>query len=72
MMMAKNTAWLKTNKMKGFYNVVDGANFQEGATSLLQSSGLGKLKPNILMMGYKQDWATCPAETRNMYFNVMQ
>ncbi|XP_063980196.1 bumetanide-sensitive sodium-(potassium)-chloride cotransporter [Diachasmimorpha longicaudata] len=70
-MIAKNTAWLKSNRMKGFYAVVDGANFQDGATSLLQSSGLGKLKPNILMMGYKQDWATCPAETRDMYFNVM-
>uniref|UniRef100_A0A0C9QA88 NKCL_1 protein n=1 Tax=Fopius arisanus TaxID=64838 RepID=A0A0C9QA88_9HYME len=70
-MMAKNTSWLKNNKMKGFYNLVDGANFQDGATSLLQSSGLGKLKPNILMMGYKQNWATCSAEARNMYFNVM-
>lgn len=52
--------------------MVDGANFQDGTTSLLQAAGLGKMRPNILLMGYKQDWATCPRENLNMYFNVMQ
>lgn len=71
-MTAKSSAWFRNNKIKAFYTVADGAKFQEGATSFLQASGLGKLRPNILMMGYKQDWATCPRENLNMYFNVMQ
>ncbi|XP_060811351.1 bumetanide-sensitive sodium-(potassium)-chloride cotransporter [Bombus pascuorum] len=65
------TSWFRANKIKAFYSMVDGANFQDGTTSLLQAAGLGKMKPNILLMGYKQDWATCPRENLNMYFNVM-
>lgn len=71
-MLAKSSAWLKNNKIKAFYTVVDSANFQDGTTSLLQTVGLGKLRPNILLMGYKQDWAICPRDDLNMYFNVMQ
>lgn len=71
-MMQKCNSWLRANKIKAFYSLVDGASFQDGTTSLLQASGLGKMRPNILLMGYKQDWATCPRENLNMYFNVMQ
>lgn len=70
-MLLKATHWLRHNKIKGFCNIIDGANFQNGATTLLQASGLGKLRPNILLMGYKQDWSSCPRESLNMYFNVM-
>ncbi|CAD1473390.1 unnamed protein product, partial [Heterotrigona itama] len=70
-MIANCTSWFRANKIKAFYSLVDGANFQDGTTSLLQASGLGKMRPNILLMGYKQDWATCPRENLNMYFNVM-
>jgi solute carrier family 12 sodium/potassium/chloride transporter 2 len=72
MMLANTTSWLRTNKVKAFYSVVDGATFQDGATSLMQACGLGKMRPNILLMGYKQDWLTCPRENLVMYFNVMQ
>ncbi|XP_024941406.1 bumetanide-sensitive sodium-(potassium)-chloride cotransporter isoform X2 [Cephus cinctus] len=70
-MIVKSTAWFRTNKIKAFYSVIDGTSFQNGATSLLQTSGFGKLRPNILLMGYKQDWVSCPLEKLNMYFNVM-
>ncbi|KAG9430123.1 bumetanide-sensitive sodium-(potassium)-chloride cotransporter [Apis mellifera carnica] len=70
-MIANCTSWFRANKIKAFYSLVDGANFQDGTTSLLQAAGLGKMKPNILLMGYKQDWATCPRENLNMYFNIM-
>ncbi|XP_020283580.1 bumetanide-sensitive sodium-(potassium)-chloride cotransporter [Pseudomyrmex gracilis] len=70
-MIQKCNSWLRANKIKAFYSLIDGASFQDGATSLLQASGLGKMKPNILLMGYKQDWTICPRENLNMYFNVM-
>ena len=70
-MITKCTSWFRTHKIKAFYSLVDGAKFQDGATSLLQAAGLGKMRPNILLMGYKQDWAICPRENLNMYFNVM-
>ncbi|XP_012268640.2 bumetanide-sensitive sodium-(potassium)-chloride cotransporter isoform X2 [Athalia rosae] len=70
-LISKSTSWLRANKVKGFYSMIDAATFQEGATAMLQISGLGKLKPNILLMGYKQDWATCSRHELTMYFNVM-
>lgn len=70
-MIANCISWFRANKIKAFYFLVDGASFQEGATSLLQAVGLGKMRPNILLMGYKQDWVTCPRKNLNMYFNVM-
>ncbi|KOC64235.1 Bumetanide-sensitive sodium-(potassium)-chloride cotransporter [Habropoda laboriosa] len=70
-MIVNCTSWFRANKIKAFYSLVDGANFQEGVTSLLQAAGLGKMRPNILLMGYKHDWATCPRKNLNMYFNVM-
>lgn len=71
-MIVKYTTWFINNKIKAFYNIVDEANFQNGATSLLQVGGIGKLRPNILMIGYKQDWTTCPRNDLIMYFNVIQ
>ncbi|KAG7208571.1 hypothetical protein KM043_014784 [Ampulex compressa] len=70
-MITNCTSWFRANKVKAFYSLVDGATFQDGATSLLQAAGLGKMRPNILLMGYKQDWASCSRENLNMYFNIM-
>lgn len=71
-MISKIKHWFRSHKVKAFYSLVDGSNFQDGATSLMLSAGLGKLRPNILLMGYKQDWTTCPREELVMYFNVLQ
>lgn len=71
-MVQNYSSWLRASKIKAFYSLVDSSNFQEGATSLLQAAGLGKMRPNILLMGYKQDWTTCSRENLNMYFNIMQ
>lgn len=50
------TAWLKANKKKAFYMPFANQNIRSGAQHLLQLSGLGKLKPNILLIGFKNDW----------------
>ncbi|KAF5270292.1 hypothetical protein FQA39_LY08403 [Lamprigera yunnana] len=67
----KANSWLKVNKIKAFYMQVDGVTFEEGATALLKACGIGKLKPNILLMGYKSDWQTCSQPELNEYFNVL-
>ncbi|KAG8234182.1 hypothetical protein J437_LFUL007342 [Ladona fulva] len=63
--------WLKERKIKSFYSVVDGMGFEEGALALIQASGVGKLKPNILGMGYKSTWQTCPRSELIGYFNTL-
>ncbi|KAL1488426.1 hypothetical protein ABEB36_014899 [Hypothenemus hampei] len=67
----KANDWLKSHKFKAFYQQVDGVSFREGARALLKASGIGKLKPNILMMGYKSDWQTCPKEEMLNYFDIL-
>lgn len=63
--------WFKKHKVKGFYSVVEGEDFETGARALMQASGVGKLKPNILLMGFKSDWQTCSAEELESYFNTI-
>lgn len=46
--------------------------FEVGAKALLQTTGIGKLSPNVLMMGYKNNWVTCNRDDLLSYFNVLQ
>lgn len=64
--------WLKAHKIKAFFMQIDGVSFKEGATALLKACGIGKLRPNILLLGYKSDWQKCPPEELNQYFEVLQ
>lgn len=67
----KAHSWLRSHKIKAFYTHIDEVKFEEGAKALLQSSGVGKLRPNILLMGYKADWKECDRNELVMYFNVI-
>ncbi|KAJ0174949.1 hypothetical protein K1T71_009090 [Dendrolimus kikuchii] len=51
--------WFNRRRMKAFYSLVDDA------------GGLGKLRPNILMMGFKEDWQTCDRSEIVDYVEVM-
>ncbi|CAH1173712.1 unnamed protein product [Phaedon cochleariae] len=67
----KAIGWLKAHKLKAFYTQVDGMSFGEGCKALLKACGIGKLRPNILLMGYKTDWQTCSREDLDQYFEVL-
>ncbi|KAG8145036.1 hypothetical protein E2320_013414 [Naja naja] len=54
--MTTKQAWLAKNKRKAFYAAVAADSFREGVRSLLQASGLGRMKPNTLVLGFKKDW----------------
>ncbi|CAB0011621.1 unnamed protein product [Nesidiocoris tenuis] len=64
--------WLHYHKIKAFYSHIDDSTFESGAHSLMQASGLGKLRPNIVLMGFKGDWSTCDHKELSMYFNTVQ
>ncbi len=38
----------------------------------LQLSGLGKIKPNTLVVGFKTDWTTCSVEELEEYVALLQ
>ncbi|KAM9311069.1 solute carrier family 12 member 1 isoform 1-T1 [Gastrophryne carolinensis] len=54
--MTKKQAWLTKNKRKAFYAAVAADTFRDGARTLLQAAGLGRMKPNTLVIGFKKDW----------------
>lgn len=44
------------NKLKAFYAAVGNPSLRVGVQTLLQTVGLGKMQPNIIMLGYKKRW----------------
>ncbi|GAB1610275.1 hypothetical protein Ahia01_001313600 [Argonauta hians] len=64
-------AWFKSRKIKAFYSSVCAMNFRMGAQNLLQANGLGKLKSNTMLMGYKSDWNIQNGPDVDDYFNII-
>nr|BDR32814.1 solute carrier family 12 member 10 [Lepisosteus oculatus] len=48
--------WLNKRKIRAFYTPINGKSLRDGARNLMQATGLGKLKPNTLFMGFKTNW----------------
>uniref|UniRef100_A0A8C5SB93 Solute carrier family 12 member 3 n=1 Tax=Laticauda laticaudata TaxID=8630 RepID=A0A8C5SB93_LATLA len=58
--------WLGKRKIQAFYNFITIGDLRSGARSLMQVSGLGRLKPNTIVLGYKNDWqADSPPNLEN-------
>ncbi|NXL27558.1 S12A1 protein, partial [Glaucidium brasilianum] len=69
--MAKKQAWLTKNKRKAFYAAVAADSFRDGVKSLLQASGLGRMKPNTLVIGFKKDWRNAAVTQVENYVGVI-
>ncbi|CAB3385418.1 Hypothetical predicted protein [Cloeon dipterum] len=65
------TQFFKERKMRAFFSLVDNLSVEAGTRALLQASGIGKLKPNILLMGYKAEWQECTPEEVVEYFDIL-
>merc|ERR1719264_609070 len=64
-------AWLTDRKIKGFYTVTESNSFEEGTKSCLNLAGLGKLSPNMMLVGFKADWVS-NLLAAEQYFAVLQ
>ena len=62
--------WLGDHGIRGFFQVTTADSFGEGAKALMNLSGLGKLSPNMVLMGFKHDWLNNAVECED-YFNVI-
>ncbi|XP_051898321.1 solute carrier family 12 member 1 isoform X1 [Pristis pectinata] len=71
MNMDKYQQWLTKNKKKAFYAAVAGDNLRDGVKCLLQASGLGRMKPNTLVIGYKRDWHTINFRDVDNYVGIL-
>ncbi|KAM4808019.1 solute carrier family 12 member 3-like [Rhinophrynus dorsalis] len=63
--------WLNTRKVKSFYSVICESNLRAGAKNLMQVSGLGRLKPNTLVLGYKNNWRKEPGQNLEEYVGII-
>ncbi|KRY36123.1 Solute carrier family 12 member 2 [Trichinella spiralis] len=63
--------WLRRRKIKAFYAPVVIDNFNNGIEMLFQTSGMGKLCPNIVFLGYKSDWRTCSKKEMSNYLCII-
>ncbi|CAL1284610.1 unnamed protein product [Larinioides sclopetarius] len=70
-MLEMGHKYLRHRGIKAFYSAVEDASFSRGVASLIQVAGMGKLRPNMLLMGYKNNWETCGHEEVQEYFDVI-
>lgn len=63
--------WLSNKKIKAFYSSVCAPSLRIGAQNLLQINGLGKLRPNTLVMGYKNNWQTDDPQNLEDYLKII-
>ncbi|OWA51104.1 Solute carrier family 12 member 2 [Hypsibius exemplaris] len=63
--------WFRRKKIQAFYEYISSSSTLEGTRALIQTSGLGKLKPNILMMGYHLNWTNWNAASMDEYVKVI-
>ena len=48
--------WLKDNNIPGFYSVTNNLSLKEGSWNCMNLSGLGKISPNMVLIGFKNNW----------------
>uniref|UniRef100_A0A0P4WBS6 Na+/K+/2Cl-cotransporter n=1 Tax=Scylla olivacea TaxID=85551 RepID=A0A0P4WBS6_SCYOL len=63
--------WLTRHSIRAFYSLVEGSNLEDGARNLFQLVGLGKLRPNTVVLGYKANWRKCDPLELKAYFNTL-
>ncbi|NWH56375.1 S12A3 protein, partial [Geococcyx californianus] len=66
-----HTKWLMKRKIKAFYTDVVAEDLRTGVQMLIQAAGLGKMKPNILVLGYKRNWRTASPQSLEDYVGIL-
>ncbi|NP_001076118.1 solute carrier family 12 member 3 [Oryctolagus cuniculus] len=66
-----HTKWLNKRKIKAFYSDVAAEDLRSGVQSLMQASGLGRMKPNILVVGFKKNWQAAHPATVEDYIGIL-
>ncbi|KAM6430474.1 solute carrier family 12 member 3 isoform 2-T2 [Liasis olivaceus] len=66
-----HTKWLIKRKIKAFYTDILAEDLRTGAQVLMQASGLGKMKPNVLVIGYKKNWQAAHPQTVEEYIGIL-
>ncbi|XP_005873594.1 PREDICTED: solute carrier family 12 member 3 isoform X1 [Myotis brandtii] len=66
-----HTKWLNKRKIKAFYSDVIAEDLRSGVQVLMQAVGLGRMKPNILVVGFKTNWQSAHPATVEDYIGIL-
>ncbi|KAJ8393119.1 hypothetical protein AAFF_G00068020 [Aldrovandia affinis] len=69
--MERHQMWLNEKKRKAFYAAAASSTFRDGVESLLQASGVGRMRPNTVVIGFKQNWEKAEAGDVQNYVGVL-
>lgn len=69
--MLRYQRWLLNNNSKAFYTCVVAEDLRQGTQYMLQAAGLGRLRPNTLVIGFKNDWRTGDIKEVETYINLI-
>ncbi|XP_043935038.1 solute carrier family 12 member 3 [Protopterus annectens] len=67
----RHVNWLNRRKIKSFYSGVVANDLRSGVQTLMQATGLGKIKPNVLVMGFKKNWQSDHPRNINNYIGII-
>lgn len=62
--------WFKDHNVKAFFNVVPNKSLDDGAYTIMNAAGIGKLVPNMILMGFKNNWME-DLNNLNSYLNII-
>ncbi|XP_067091647.1 solute carrier family 12 member 3 [Osmerus mordax] len=68
---SSHVSWLNQRKIKSFYRGVVASNLRSGVQMVLQGAGLGRIKPNVLLMGFKRDWRKDTPGAMDNYIGIL-
>ncbi|KAL7402151.1 hypothetical protein ABVT39_010531 [Epinephelus coioides] len=66
-----HVTWLNRRKVKSFYSGVVATELRPGVNMLLQGAGLGRIKPNVLLMGFKKDYHSDTPQAAHNYIEIL-
>nr|DBA23309.1 TPA: hypothetical protein GDO54_014236 [Pyxicephalus adspersus] len=68
---ARYQRWLIKHKTKAFYSPVHAEDLRDGAQYLMQAAGLGRMRPNTLVVGFKKNWIQSDMKDVETYINLL-
>lgn len=63
--------YFRKRHIKSFYSATTASSLQLGAQALMQNVGVGKFRPNLLILGFKSKWQTDRPETVQQYLGII-
>ncbi|XP_047029435.1 bumetanide-sensitive sodium-(potassium)-chloride cotransporter-like [Helicoverpa zea] len=64
--------WLRERKLRGFYVLIQGEEPERSLRALVQATGLGRMAPNIVLYGFKYNWAACSHNDLLAYYHMIR